>query len=73
MYAYGWSINVSVNPQHLTFIRVWIGDTHWTWIAKHPFTVKKVDERKRTKDMMKQAQEIINEMEIKPPGSSAGR
>lgn len=38
-YSYGWSFNLSVNPVHWLFIRIWIRNQNWTWELRHPLHV----------------------------------
>lgn len=38
-YPYKWSINVSVNPVHFLFLRVWIGNNSWSWVLRKPLKV----------------------------------
>lgn len=36
-----WSFTLSINDVHWLLIRIWIGDTHWTWMLRFPLAVVK--------------------------------
>lgn len=40
-YYYRWSVNLGINPIHLFWINVWIGDRNWTWQMNHPLQIQR--------------------------------
>lgn len=40
-YAYGWSINFSINPIHFLLVKIWVGSRNWEWTLRHPIHIRK--------------------------------
>lgn len=40
-YTFKWSFNLSINPIHIVYIRIWIGDNNYTWAARQPLTIER--------------------------------